>query len=111
MRPPAEKFVQIVPESYLKNLTNLFTPDAEIIASYKANESSKMELTDENVLSLISRHPATVEQIAEMTGNDAESVTKLYAHFEASNYTEQGQTVRFITLKIPNKIIDKKERE
>ena len=74
VRPPAESFVQPVPESYLRELVDLFEPRAEIIASFKAGESSQMALTSENLLSLISRHPATVEQIAQMTGCGASEV-------------------------------------
>ncbi len=77
VRPPAESFVQVVPESYLKGLVNLFIPKAEIIASYNADESSQMALTNENVLNLISRHPATIGQIAQMTGCDEESVAEI----------------------------------
>lgn len=69
VRPPAESFVQPVPEAYLHTLVDLFEPKAEIIASFKAGESSRMELSPENLLNLISRHPATIQQIAQMTGH------------------------------------------
>ncbi|MFC1467445.1 radical SAM protein [Verrucomicrobiota bacterium] len=74
VRPPAESFVQPVPETYMRELINLFEPQAEIIASFKPGESSRMALTSENLLNLIARHPATVEQIAQMTGHTISEV-------------------------------------
>lgn len=77
VRPPAESFVQPVPESYLRELIDLFEPKAEIIASFKAGESSQMKLTVTNLLNLISRHPASAEQIAQMTGNTISTTAEL----------------------------------
>jgi wyosine [tRNA(Phe)-imidazoG37] synthetase (radical SAM superfamily) len=75
VRPPAEQFVQPVPERYLHELAGLFEPQAEIIASFKAGESSRMDLTPDSLLNLIVRHPATVEQIAQMTGRSIAEVS------------------------------------
>jgi wyosine [tRNA(Phe)-imidazoG37] synthetase (radical SAM superfamily) len=75
VRPPAESFVQPVPERYLHELVGLFEPLAEVIASFKAGESSRMDLTAESLLNLIVRHPATVEQIAQMTGRSVVEVS------------------------------------
>lgn len=77
VRPPAESFVRPVPESYLRELTGLFEPEAEIIASFKPDASSKMALTTANLQNLISRHPATAEQIAQMTGHTPAEVTPI----------------------------------
>jgi wyosine [tRNA(Phe)-imidazoG37] synthetase (radical SAM superfamily) len=71
VRPPAEATVQPVDEETLHSFCDLFTPRAEVIASFKAASSStRTELNEENLIGLIHRHPSTAEQLAAIVGAD-----------------------------------------
>jgi len=68
VRPPAESSVHPVASEKLEALCGLFTPRAEVIASFATDAQSGGELNTENLIELIRRHPATAAQLAEMFG-------------------------------------------
>lgn len=68
VRPPAETFVQPVPEEHLARLAGLFDPQAEIIAEFDATTSPCIHANEATVLALLARRPCTVEQIANAFG-------------------------------------------
>jgi wyosine [tRNA(Phe)-imidazoG37] synthetase (radical SAM superfamily) len=80
VRPPSEADVRPVPEEKLLSLCPLFTPAAEIIASFGAtppvNESG---VNAETLSSLIRRHPSTAEQLAAISGVEAETIRRALA--------------------------------
>jgi wyosine [tRNA(Phe)-imidazoG37] synthetase (radical SAM superfamily) len=64
VRPPADSHVQAVSADVLTELATLFSPPAQITASFKAQASPSLEISPAAVLSLIQRHPATAAQLA-----------------------------------------------
>ena len=69
VRPPAEKEVAPVTEEKLRALCGLFTPCAEVIASFEvAPAAADGNLNTESLVGLICRHPATAEQLAAVSG-------------------------------------------
>lgn len=75
VRPPAEKFVHPVAEEKLRSLCGLFTPKAEMVASFKSKTKAAEPLPEtEKLLALIRRHPATAQQLAETFGADPKQV-------------------------------------
>lgn len=77
IRPPAEKTVQPVSREKLETLCRLFTPQAEIIASFSADNASATELSVEKLMDLIRRHPVTTKQLAQIFGVKTEALLPL----------------------------------
>ena len=75
VRPPTEAGVKPVAEDTLRSLCNLFTPVAEVIASFTISSANTDPHLDTNQLvDLIRRHPATAEQLAAVSGTDADAI-------------------------------------
>ena len=75
VRPPAETAAQPVEEETLISFCDLFTPRAEVIASFKAApETTKSELNPETLTGLIDRHPATAQQLADIFGTNSSAI-------------------------------------
>ncbi len=68
VRPPAEAGVQPVAKEKLETLCDLFSPRAEVIATFSADAGSGGKLNIEKVIDLIRRHPATAAQLAQSFG-------------------------------------------
>ena len=64
VRPPAEAEALPVSKEKLASLCGLFTPHAEVIASFSANIGPAAGLSVEKLIVLIRRHPATAPQLA-----------------------------------------------
>jgi wyosine [tRNA(Phe)-imidazoG37] synthetase (radical SAM superfamily) len=80
VRPPADASVRAVPKEQLEQLCSLFTPPAEIIASFKETpeaEQKTREVHAEELCALIRRHPATAAQLASATGSRATAVEEI----------------------------------
>lgn len=75
VRPPAETDIQPVAKEKLEALCGVFTPRAEVIASFSTTAGSAIELSAEKVLDLIRRHPATAAQLAQNFGVDPATVS------------------------------------
>lgn len=70
VRPPAEAGVMPVEKEKLESLARLFSPPAEVIASFPAGAGSSGALSAEKLIDLLRRHPATAEQLAQNFGVD-----------------------------------------
>ena len=64
VRPPAVAGVSAASEDHLKILADLFGEKAAVTATFKKQGSASMEISEEALLGLIKRHPATCEQLA-----------------------------------------------
>lgn len=64
VRPPAVAGVAPSSEDHLQALVELFGEKASVTASFKKQGFEAMELSEEVLLGLIKRHPATCEQLA-----------------------------------------------
>jgi wyosine [tRNA(Phe)-imidazoG37] synthetase (radical SAM superfamily) len=65
VRPPAVEGVAPAPEGHLKVLAELFGEKASVTATFKKQGFASMEISEEVLLGLIRRHPATCGQLAE----------------------------------------------
>lgn len=77
VRPPAEESVQPVAKEKLDALCGLFTPRAEVIASFPAKTDSAAGVNAEKVMDLLRRHPATAAQLAQTFGVETASILPL----------------------------------
>ena len=75
VRPPAETMARPVAKEKLKEFSNVFTPPAEVIASFDAAPAVPTdELSADELVSLIHRHPSTAAQLAELYVADITAV-------------------------------------
>ncbi len=75
VRPPAETMARPVAPEKLKTLCGLFTPRAEVIASFEAAPAAATgELSVDGLICLIHRHPSTAAQLADLFGADIATV-------------------------------------
>lgn len=65
VRPPADSGIKAVSPDELTALAKLFGPAAEVVASFKTPESPGLDRSEDTLLGLIQRHPATVAQLAQ----------------------------------------------
>lgn len=79
VRPPADAAVRPVAHEKLDSFRDLFTPRAEVIASFKAAPSNTDAVNAGQLLGLIRRHPATASQMADMFGTKPAQITALLA--------------------------------
>ena len=77
VRPPADASVQPVTKEALEALCRLFTPPAELIATFSAETAAGSGLNGEKIIELLRRHPATVSQLAAMYGTTPDAVVPL----------------------------------
>jgi wyosine [tRNA(Phe)-imidazoG37] synthetase (radical SAM superfamily) len=64
VRPPADAAVKAAPEEHLHALAELFGDNATVAASFKKQGFEAMEISEEALLGLVKRHPATCVQLA-----------------------------------------------
>lgn len=75
VRPPADASVQPVTAEKIAKLCELFTPPAEVIASFaSAPSAGRSPIDPDNLAGLIHRHPATAAQLAAVSGADAGTI-------------------------------------
>ncbi len=80
VRPPAETDVRPVAEEKLHALCGLFTPQAEVIASFEAAPAAiDGNLCKDSLVCLIHRHPATAEQLAAISGANVQAIQAVLA--------------------------------
>ena len=65
VRPPAVRGVMPSSEALLQELAELFGSKASVTASFKKQGFTSMDISEETLLGLIKRHPATCEQLAD----------------------------------------------
>jgi wyosine [tRNA(Phe)-imidazoG37] synthetase (radical SAM superfamily) len=64
VRPPAVAGVAPSSAEHLQALAEVFGPKAEVVASFKKQGTPALEISEEDLLGLIKRHPATCLQLA-----------------------------------------------
>lgn len=64
VRPPAELGVEAVSEEQLGKLAEMFGPKANVMASFNKKIAQSQGVSEEALLGLIKRHPATCAQLA-----------------------------------------------
>jgi len=64
IRPPADSSVRAAPEEHLQAIAELFGPNASVTASFKKEGFQSLEVSEEALLGLIKRHPASCVQLA-----------------------------------------------
>lgn len=79
VRPPAEAGVLPVSKEKLEAFCDLFSPRAEVIASFAAAPETREPPSVEQVIDLLRRHPATAEQLAQGFGVNPEEIAPLLA--------------------------------
>ncbi|MCX7591878.1 MAG: radical SAM protein [Kiritimatiellae bacterium] len=68
VRPPAENFVRPIPRGRLNRLAVLFTPPAEVPDPPETTGSGPHLITEDHVVAIVARHPATRQELAGMLG-------------------------------------------
>jgi len=76
VRPPAEGFAQAVPPERLRELARLFEPPAEVIAEFSGASSPAVLATEDTVLAMLRRRPATLVQVAQACGLHTNEASK-----------------------------------
>ena len=64
VRPPADPDVKAAPEECLQSLIGIFGSKASITAAFKPQKNRSLEISEEALLGVIKRHPATCAQLA-----------------------------------------------
>ena len=86
LRPTAEAALEPVGEERMEELARLFVPPAEVVADYQGLHRPALSVVEgkgrssaraEEVLALVSRRPATVEDLSAGLGLSADEVVKL----------------------------------
>jgi len=76
VRPAAEDFAIAVSEERMAELTHLFHPEAEIIATFSKQKDLRLRASRESVLAMLRRRPCTADQIADGFGVHLNEVSK-----------------------------------
>jgi wyosine [tRNA(Phe)-imidazoG37] synthetase (radical SAM superfamily) len=92
VRPPAETDARPVAKEKLESLCGLFTPRAEVIASFSAEAGPVTELSAEKLMDLIRRHPATAAQLADIFGVDPAVIFPLLDDSRLQTEVRSGET-------------------
>ena len=80
VRPPAESEVHPVSKETLESFCELFSPAAEVIASFApAPASAGGALNSTELVDLIRRHPATAAQLAAISGSNEATIERALA--------------------------------
>ena len=65
VRPPADSSVKAASEEHLRAVAELFGPTASVTATFQKHGFQSLEISEEALLGLIRRHPATCVQLAQ----------------------------------------------
>lgn len=88
-RPPAESFAFAVNRPRLEGLARLFTPEAEVIADFRAvHAQADFAATRETVLQLLERRPCSVDDLAEGIGIHRNEAVKYVEELLATKHIE-----------------------
>jgi wyosine [tRNA(Phe)-imidazoG37] synthetase (radical SAM superfamily) len=77
VRPPADTGVKACSEEQMNALAEVFGPKASVTASFKKKQRAAAEVSEDVLLGLIKRHPATAKQLAEQFGAAEEALVGL----------------------------------
>lgn len=92
VRPPAEAGAQPVAKEKLEALCKLFSPCAEVIATFSADAGSGGKLNIEKVIDLVRRHPATATQLAQGFGVETATILPLLDDPRLQTEARGGET-------------------
>lgn len=84
VRPPAESGIRPVSQEQMESFCDLFTPKAEVTASFKAVPAGNKKVSAEMLTGLIHRHPSTAAQLAAVSGTDEEQIRTALAPLVAA---------------------------
>jgi len=76
VRPPAEDFAAPLSKRHMEELTNLFCPAAEIIPEFEIKNADHVQVSQEEIFSMLKRRPCTANQIVEIFGMHLNEVSK-----------------------------------
>ncbi len=91
VRPPTDQSAKAPPQDRLAELAKIFGPKAEVTASYKKQGFQTLEVSDEALLNLISRHPATCKQLAEEFNYPEEHMLRALSNMVAAGMLKAEQ--------------------
>lgn len=80
VRPPTVAEVSATSEEHLKVLADLFGEKASVTATFKKQGFASMEISEEVLLGLIKRHPATCGQLADQFNLSEERMFNALSH-------------------------------
>lgn len=99
VRPPAVASVAASSPAHLHALAELFGAKAEVVASFKTQAFQALEFSEEALLDVLVRHPATCGQLAEEFNVPADLLFKTLKHMEMAGMilseTRAGDTYFF----------------
>lgn len=99
VRPPAVTGVSAVSEDHLRELAELFGEKASVTASFRKQGFASLEISEEVLLGLIKRHPATCGQLAGEFNLPEEYMFKTLAEMMKKGLlfseTREGETYYF----------------
>ncbi len=76
VRPPAEDFAAPLSKEHMEELINLFCPAAEIITEFETKDGDHVQVSQEEIFSMLKRRPCTANQIVEIFGMHLNEVSK-----------------------------------
>jgi wyosine [tRNA(Phe)-imidazoG37] synthetase (radical SAM superfamily) len=85
VRPPAEDFAAALSKERMQSLAPLFTPQADIIAEFRATHAAHIQANQATIYSMLQRRPCTAEQIAEIFGMHLNEVLKYIGYLMRSD--------------------------
>jgi len=92
-RPPAESFAVAVAEQRMAELAPRFRPAAEVIAKFRhAGDGTTYAANRESILSLLSRRPCTLDDIADGLGMHRNEVIKYVDELTAQELLVKTET-------------------
>jgi wyosine [tRNA(Phe)-imidazoG37] synthetase (radical SAM superfamily) len=89
VRPPADPSVKAASEEHLLALTELFGDKASVTASFKKQGFEAIEISEDALLALIKRHPATCVQLAEEFNLPADHMFKTLKNLVAAGLLKE----------------------
>jgi wyosine [tRNA(Phe)-imidazoG37] synthetase (radical SAM superfamily) len=108
VRPPAEGFAKPLSMDRMLSLCHLFHPNAEVIAEFKLEKDSKMQINKETVLSMLRRRPCTASQIASGFGMHINEVSKYLGNLMRSGQIREerrNDTLYYAAVRGKDKVV------
>jgi wyosine [tRNA(Phe)-imidazoG37] synthetase (radical SAM superfamily) len=108
VRPPAEGFAKPLSMDRMLSLCHLFHPNAEVIAEFKLEKDSKMQINKETVLSMLRRRPCTASQIASGFGMHINEVSKYLGNLMRSGQIREerrNDTVYYAAVRRKDEVV------
>jgi wyosine [tRNA(Phe)-imidazoG37] synthetase (radical SAM superfamily) len=85
VRPPAEDFAAALTRERMEELIHLFHPTAEIITEFSAKHADHMQVSQEEIFSMLKRRPCTANQIGKIFGMHFNEVSKYLGNLIRNN--------------------------